>query len=265
MNNQGKYLIIGLPCHITSLTLLLNKKRYIHLKERIYAKVALLCGYSFDRNIVKAFNHYNRIKEGVISYREDGRYRKTRISNSLGSVVFDIKKPRNLMEYIHNRIMTDPFLAQNACLHCIDHLGYCSDISVGDAWQSRYAQDDKGINIIIVRTTKGLRLLEVNTGYFLEEGHVKDIVDSQSKRYAYGYLGRCLRNQLGEKYNSKAGIVQENISSYLAKDQAVLQKKIKIKKLLEEKKFNRARFLYSLIELKSILKTWGKMKIRGKI
>ena len=114
--NWWKYLLIGLPCQITSIELFLRKRKYDHLKEKIYAKVSLICGYSFDRKNARAFAHYNNFDLEEISYRERGRYRKTRLKNKSGELLFEVFNPKNFRERINNMIFFDQFLPQLGCL-----------------------------------------------------------------------------------------------------------------------------------------------------
>ncbi len=70
---EGRYLVIGVPCQMTSIELFTNKKKYRHLKEKIYAKVGLICGYIHDRNYLKAAAYYNKFEFSEIIYRCRGR------------------------------------------------------------------------------------------------------------------------------------------------------------------------------------------------
>ncbi len=55
-----------------------------------------------------------------ITYREDGRYRKTRIINNSESVLFDVYNPKIVNEKINNMLMFDKWLPQDNCLFCVD-------------------------------------------------------------------------------------------------------------------------------------------------
>ena len=39
-NNDGKFLLIGLPCQLTGIELLLSKKKYSHLRDKVFLKVS---------------------------------------------------------------------------------------------------------------------------------------------------------------------------------------------------------------------------------
>lgn len=260
--NSGIFLIIGLPCHITSINLLLEKRKYASLKSKVFAKISLICGYSFDRINSIAFQYFSDFQANSISYRENGRFRKTRLFNNIKNIVFEKENPRNIIEHINHSMFFDAGLAQQSCLYCIDHIGYCADLVVGDAWQPRYKNDRKGSNIVIVRTKIGDNLLHQIPDFHLEKGTLSEIVESQSEKYVFSTLGQYLREQLGDEY-IKQGKGEHSVSCH---DIKKLKNRVKIKKLLTERKFNEARKLYIFNEKISLLKKMFSIFLRkGKL
>jgi len=265
-NNKGKYLIIGLPCQITSIELLL-KKKFKFLKERIYAKVALICGYTFDRTNVEFFAKVNKFDIDQISYREQGRYKKTRISNKKRSKLFDIYNPSNIIEKINNNIMFDKWMPQKQCLFCVDHLGYCADIVVGDAWQEKYKNDKIGTNIIIVRTKKGHEIVKNLNTVILEEGSLSDIESSQGI-YAKPFLGLTFAK---ENIFNDLFVPNHIVSNDFFEFKPIiltLKDKLKIiflKKLMRKRYFRLVQLFYIIIEWKYFFKLLIKKIIGRKI
>jgi len=264
-NNSGKYLLIGLPCQITSIEQLINKKKFNYLKERIYAKVALICGYTFERTNMEFFADSNKFDMESITYRENGRYKKTRISNRNNSILFDVYNPSTIMERINNSIMFDKFIPQKHCLFCVDHMGYCADIVVGDAWQSRYKEDTVGTNIIITRTKWGEDIINGLENMVLENGYMSEIESSQHL-YAKPYLGLSFakENIFKDKFVVKHTLSMETISY----KPSIFSKKDKIKilvfkDLLRKKSYKLGKLLYLLLEYKYIIKLYIK-KILGR-
>jgi len=247
----GEYLVIGLPCHITSLKLLANKKKMNFLTKKIKLTIALICGYTFDRCSAHAFAHYNKFDMKEISYREDGRYRKTRISNVRNSVIFPARNPKNIIEQINNMIFFDPFLAQTACLYCVDHIGYCADLVVGDAWQQRYIHDTIGTNLIISRTEIGEDALKKVEGFNFEVGYREEIIEAQGNNYALGALGEAMRTYSLDKYFvpiHKRTENQDDVITYRLNTKDTIKIRF-IKKLLLRRHYQTARFLYAIIYL----------------
>ncbi len=56
---EGKFLIIGLLCQFTGIEIILNKKKFESLEDKIYLKVALICGYTFDSINMDYFSKSN--------------------------------------------------------------------------------------------------------------------------------------------------------------------------------------------------------------
>ncbi|MFX0132671.1 MAG: Coenzyme F420 hydrogenase/dehydrogenase, beta subunit C-terminal domain [Candidatus Hodarchaeota archaeon] len=257
INNTGKFLIIGLPCQLTSISLLSDMKKFLHLKDRIYAKVSLICGYIFDRISAEAFAYYNNIHLSEISYRENGRFRKTRIfDDNKKSLVFNVLQPKSSNEFINNKILSDRFLVQNGCLHCVDHLCYTADLVVGDAWQKRYQEDRIGTNIIIIRTDKGQRIINEIENIYLEEGYIKEIIESQSELYALGALGEAMnRLKISNNYFCPQHLRTtelNNLHIYKFKTKEILKIRV-VKKLLRKKRYLLAKNIYLLLHLRMFI------------
>jgi coenzyme F420 hydrogenase subunit beta len=267
-NNNGKYLLIGLPCHITSIEKFTNKKKYFYLKERIFLKIALICGYTFERINMEFFAEINNFKMENITYRENGRFRKTRIINKNRTLLFDVYNPNTLMEKINNSIMFDKFLSQRNCLYCVDHIGYCADIVVGDAWQERYNNDNIGTNIIIVRTERGDNLMNRLNSIYLEKGSLSDIEESQHM-YAKPFLGLSMaksnifKDEFIPIHKFSSNIIDnKDLIDFSLKDKIKI---IYLKKLLRKRYFRLVRFIYILLEFKLVTKLVIKKILRRKI
>jgi coenzyme F420-reducing hydrogenase beta subunit len=254
-NNDEQFLIIGLPCQITSLQLLINQKRYSYLKKRIYAKVSLFCGYNFDRINAYSFAYNSNFKLKQISFRNGGKYRKTIISNKRDFKLFDIINPKNINEKINNDMMSDKFLCQNGCLYCVDHIGYCSDISVGDAWLKRYNNDFQGANLIITRTKKGEDIVKNMKHFYFEKGAICDLIESQSNKYARGSIGEGIKSLKLNKYFYPNHIRihnKEEIEYYKFSNREIIKIKF-VKHLLIQKHFTIGKILYVILHYKKYL------------
>ena len=256
--NKGKFLIIGLPCQITSIALFIKKQKNAHLRSKIYATVSLMCGYTFDRNNALAFAYYNNINLEQITYREKGRYRKTRLTSKSKELVFDIHNPKNLREKLNNMIFFDRFLAQLACIYCVDHICYAADLVVGDAWQKRYTEDNIGTNLVICRTERGEKLISLMCKTFeFEKGYIQEIIEAQSPDYALGTIGEGIKKiRLKEQYFTPKRIRTnhlKDIHEYKFKFDEIIKIKI-VKRLLRSKNFYIARSLYILLNIKLLIR-----------
>lgn len=265
-NASGKYLLIGLPCQITSIELLSQKKKMQFLKEKIYGKIALICGYTFDRCNALAFGKYNRFNIGQISYRELGRYRKTRITNEQRSLVFDVRSPKNVNEHINNMLMSDRFLVQTACLYCVDHIAYFADLVVGDAWQRRYSEDSIGTNLIISRTDVGEAIIDKMRGFNFDAGYLDEIIEAQSSCYALGSIGEAMKvmSHRGFHPQHRRTENQKDILTHRLKLTDSIKIKI-VKRLLRHEHFYLARALYIALVSGALLKSHFIKRLKGSI
>jgi coenzyme F420 hydrogenase subunit beta len=259
---NGKFLIIGLPCQLMGIELLLKKKKFSKLKEKVQGTVALICGYTFPRTNLNFFAYSHGLNLKTMSYRENGRYRKTRISTDSKSVLFDIKNPASINEKLNNMIMFDSSLAQDNCLLCVDHLGYCADLSIGDAWQKKYISDSSGTNIIIVRTSNGNDMLQYLNNFHLEDGNENEIFESQGK-YAEPYYGLAYAQELNKNYIPKHHLGNNLVKAPMNILFKEKMKTIVVKTLFSKKHYTIAKAIYIALEYKLLLKLIGK-KILGK-
>jgi len=254
--NTGRYLLVGLPCQVTGVELFLRREKKASLRKRIYGKVALMCGYTFDRKNIQAFAFYNGFPLSEVTYREGGRYRKTRLRNGSREIVVEAIRPRNLRDKINNWLCFDQVLVQTGCLYCVDHLGYCADLVVGDAWQKRYEADSLGTNMIISRTDLGEKMIAELRAFHFEDGTLEEVIEAQSARYALGALGEgmgrvILKGHYYSPHRKRTDHPPDLVTHALGpKD---LMKIRIVKRLLREEKFRLAKWLYILLEARGLL------------
>lgn len=255
--NIGKFLLIGLPCQITGMELFLRKNSDQHLKERIYAKISLMCGYTFDRKNIQAFASFNGFPMKEVSYRVGGRFRKTRLKNDFDEILIEAVHPKGWRDKINNMICFDRYIVQTACLYCVDHLGYCADLVVGDAWQAKYNPDTIGTNMIISRTELGEEIISDLESFQFEKGDKEEIIESQSPNYALGAIGEGMKriNLKGHYFSPvrKRTDHQLDIVTYKFRIKDLVKVKI-IKNFIRKERFRMAKWFYALLETRVLLK-----------
>ena len=155
-NREGKFVIVGLPCHIHGFRKYAEKDK--SFSDKIFGYFGLYC--SGTRNFylteyVLKERKLDRDKISYLAYRDEG--------NLGGLVVEGIgsdKKPYHFYEdyqsYCHPlRSIFTP----RRCFLCIDHFAELADISFGDIHTKPYSDDKIGINSIVVRNQKFNELL----------------------------------------------------------------------------------------------------------
>ncbi|NPD92932.1 Coenzyme F420 hydrogenase/dehydrogenase, beta subunit C-terminal domain [Xylanibacter muris] len=172
----GKYVIVGLPCHIQSL------RKFVHtfkkVGEQIIGYFAIYC--SSNRTMrSQDFLLYkygvNRKNVARFAYRDNG---------CLGELVFEDKNRKILksIPYQNYWIGMRGFFNVPRCSTCIDHFGELADVCFGDIHIGEYINDHIGINSLISRSSDWTCILmnAVKDGYLhLNEISYTIVKDSQ--------------------------------------------------------------------------------------
>ena len=155
-NREGKFVIVGLPCHIHGFRKYAEKDK--SFSDKIFGYFGLYC--SGTRNFylteyVLEERKLDKEKISYLAYRDEG--------NLGGLVVEGIgndKKPYHFYEdyqsYCHPlRSIFTP----RRCFLCVDHFAELADISFGDIHTKPYSDDKIGINSVVVRNSMFNELL----------------------------------------------------------------------------------------------------------
>ena len=170
-HSEGKYVIVGLPCHIQGFRkrLALDK----HFRERIIGLFAVYCSsgrtyYAQDYLL----HHYGFLKNEVsyFAFRDNG---------CLGNLLIEADGGKRcevpFSNYYGNLLRS--FFKPHRCLTCIDHYGELADVSFGDIHIMPYSKDNIGISSWITRS-------EYWEQHFMNaslEGYIKmDSLDSET-------------------------------------------------------------------------------------
>lgn len=169
---DGKYVVVGLPCHIQGFRKLekIDKK----LSAKVIGHFAIYCSASRTFNFTKYV-----FKERGIEI-EDVDYLAYRDRGNQGGLVVQGKGIDYYQDY---RMYCHPLKSifnPRRCLLCIDHYGELSDISFGDINTHPYNEDKIGINSIIVRETIWNDLLQ--EAFFSGCINIKEIEPSEINR-----------------------------------------------------------------------------------
>jgi coenzyme F420 hydrogenase subunit beta len=171
-SRDGKFIIVGLPCHIHGF------RKYEKLDKKFKEKIAGYFGlYCSGGRTFYLTEHI--FKERKIN-RNDLKYFAYRDNGCLGSLVAKgissaTLKPflveERFQQYYHP---LRSFFKPRRCLLCIDHFAELADVSFGDIHIEPYIQDTVGINSMIVRNPEFLAWLNASAsdGY-LEINHLE--------------------------------------------------------------------------------------------
>lgn len=141
--SEGKYVIVGLPCHIQGF----RKRAKIDrlFREKIIGYFSIYCSSNRTFNAQDfLFKKYNVDKHNVtyFAYRDNG---------CLGNMVIDQERQRQEIQFIKYYGALRSFFKPRRCLTCIDHYGELADVCFGDIHIKPYSEDKIGISSWIVR------------------------------------------------------------------------------------------------------------------
>ncbi len=159
IQNEGKYAVVGLPCHIHALRKYqqVNKK----LKNRIKLIIGLHCNTVFEPNLFTDICEFNNYK------KEDVREFHFRYGNWPGTITAESnqgskEKVLKFEEYKDEINVLKLCYAAPRCNMCIDFTAEYADFSVADPWlrgpDGNYLFENK-YSCILVRTPEGNRII----------------------------------------------------------------------------------------------------------
>lgn len=142
-NSEGKYIIVGLPCHIQGF----RKRAEIDkkLRERILGYFSIYCSsnrtFNAQKFLLKKY-HINPKSLSYFAYRDNG---------CLGDLIIKDTKKIISVPFINYYGTLRSFFKPRRCLTCIDHYGELADVCFGDIHIPPYSEDKIGINSWIIR------------------------------------------------------------------------------------------------------------------
>jgi len=229
LDEPGRYILVGLPCHIQGLRLAQRHLR--RLRERVVLSLGVFCGLTNEPRATEVAARKAGLESGElksVSYRGPGWPGGMRLETRDGTVRY-CAYPDYFDRYL--AAMVPP-----RCRVCPDALAELADISVGDAWLERFDGSD-GVSDLIVRTPAGERLLADLAGRLeLTEATPDDMVASQHETYRVkrdvcrgrlwlrslagrplpAYPGFDLRASARDRWLGVADAAEERLFRYLA-------------------------------------------------
>lgn len=164
---EGKYAIVGLPCHLHGLRKTADCDK--GFSEKVFAFIGLYCscGRRFDlTRYVFESRHIDIEDVDYFTYR-----RGAGMGKMYAKVVTNIKE-KNGYQDCHSNFGTHPhkeeriyedgyqnyylslrsFFNIHRCMHCVDHFAELGDICFGDVHTGNYIEDKVGISSIVSRS-----------------------------------------------------------------------------------------------------------------
>lgn len=177
VSSEGKYIIVGLPCHIQGFRMLADKDKAFGSK--VFGYFGLYCSGTRTSMLPEYLCYKYAVESSKIdsfSFRDGGYPGYLKITSN-GQEICRVHYHdyyRKIRAFFNNR----------RCLLCFDQTAEFSDISFGDIHIPKYLSDNKGINSIIVRSPLFQELLRkaADAGAIVLESVSKgDVVLSQRR------------------------------------------------------------------------------------
>lgn len=149
--SEGKYIIVGLPCHIQGF----RKREKIDpkFKEKILGYFAIYCSSN------RSFNAQDYIFNRITIKKNDIKYFAYRDCGCLGNMIIKTSNKNKEIPYTSYNRKLRSFFKPNRCLMCMDHYGMLADVSFGDIHIKPYSEDHIGISSCITRSKEFDQLL----------------------------------------------------------------------------------------------------------
>lgn len=154
VKTPGKYVIVGLPCHIQAFRKYEASNKIF--KERIFGYFAIYCSATKSYNSIDYMMWRYRIDTKDVSkftYRDEGCMGYMRILDRKGDEIFR-KKCLSYYIPLHG------FFNTSRCSLCIDHYGELADMCFGDIKTGEDTEETIGESSFIVRNPKFKDLVE---------------------------------------------------------------------------------------------------------
>ena len=144
--SSGRYVIVGVPCHIQALRK--YEKIRPKFRERVFGYFSLYCSNQRSFYVTEyIFNRFglDRSELTDFSYRSYGCLGSmVACRNGCSDPFFSV--PFKSYDGLRS------FFVPRRCISCIDHFGELADLSFGDIHYGKYCQDEIGTGSLVVRS-----------------------------------------------------------------------------------------------------------------
>jgi len=157
----GRYAVSGLPCFIKALRLASQKNR--KLRERIAFTIGLVCGQMKSKNYTKYIAALAGKKD--LNKIQSVYYRGKDPENPASNFYYHFTDEHGLKYKIFwsdgiSEAWVNRWFTPNACNYCDDVFAELADVTFMDAWLPEYSKDSMGTNLVLVRSSEILALIQ---------------------------------------------------------------------------------------------------------
>lgn len=145
VKTDGRYVIVGLPCHIQGF----RKRSEIDRKfrERVIGYFSIYCSSN------RTFGAQQYLLRKYQVERDDVSFFAYRDNGCLGDLIIESSESRTEIPFVKYYGALRSFFKPHRCLTCIDHYGQLADVSFGDIHIKPYSDDMIGFSSWIIRNS----------------------------------------------------------------------------------------------------------------
>lgn len=195
----GRYAIVGIPCFIKAVRLLMLQDPVIG--ERIRFCVGIVCGHLKSTRFAEMFAWQCGIKPNDLVTIDFRKKLPGLPADQYGIEAVGEQNAKKVtcnspVDKLYGHDWGMGFFKYNACDYCDDVVAETADISVGDAWLPQYVKNEKGDNIVVIRNPIIHNLVE----HGIKEGRLSlnsidpnDVIESQLSGFRHRHDGLAAR------------------------------------------------------------------------
>lgn len=195
--NEGRYALIGIPCFIKSIRLLVEQDEIV--RDRIKYFIGLVCGHLKSDMFAKSIGWELGVEPDNLYSIDFRKKLKGRSANHYGVEVTGKKDGKEVVfssptKELYTTNWGHGLFKYKACEFCDDVLAETADVTVGDAWLPEYSNDSMGTNVITVRNPEIQKLFEENRDKIhIDEISLEKIYQSQAGGFRHRREGLAYR------------------------------------------------------------------------
>ena len=189
--NDKRYAVIGLPCMIKAMRLMMRKDE--QLRHSVKYLIGIVCGHLKTTGFAEALAWQQGITPDKVETVDFRRKLKFRSASAYGfsATSTDGHEIVTPMSSLEGGNWGQGYFKLPACDFCDDVFAETADVVIGDAWISKYKKDAKGNNIIVSRNQEVSNLIELGC----ENGELQLEVSSGEEAYESQKAGITHRSE----------------------------------------------------------------------
>lgn len=190
-DRPGRYVFVGIPCYVKAVRLIMDHDELI--RNRIVYCIALVCGHLKSAAFADMLAWQCGVKPGNLRSIDFRKKLPNRKANDYGIEIAgdregEVVRHEARVRDLHGTDWGMGLFKYQACDYCDDVVGETADLSVGDAWLTRFISDAGGTNVVVIRNRQLREVIEdghTDGRLHLEAISAEEVAESQSAGFRH--------------------------------------------------------------------------------